>query len=197
MPATTREAGKPGKSGPGSRDVAGAEMSVSQSTRRFIVTLALSALVFSFSVHAGFAAEPGPKAPSIAKMKELLLSAKDPVTWTIVKGGRGTLIYREATGTFTLNAMGLYPHAPYALIRYADAPPKVEVLARGNSNGRGQLRLAGVWKNWTRKFWLVSGEDVAGKVGTAGAFQTWRPARYLFEEKQLGIPCQCTAPGKL
>lgn len=34
------------------------------------------------------------------------------------------------------------------------------VLARGVSDGEGRLELHGTWRNWTSKFWLVSGEDV-------------------------------------
>jgi hypothetical protein len=55
------------------------------------------------------------------------------------------------------------------------------------SDERGRLKLTGVWRNWTRKFWLVSGEDVIGKVGEVGSLRAWRPDRYLFEEKLLGV----------
>lgn len=127
--------------------------------------------------------------------KKLLLFAKNPANWSIVaNGGSGTLLYRPASGSFTLNARGLLPHAPYALIRYADAPRSGEILARGVSDGRGRLELAGVWHNWTKKFWLVAGEDVTGTPGKGGALRAWRPERYLFEEKQLGIPCNCPEP---
>ena len=124
--------------------------------------------------------------------KRLLLFAKNPASWAIVKrGASGKLVYRESTGAFTLNATGLRPQYAYALIRYADAPPGAEIIARGESDGRGALELVGGWRNWTKKFWLVAGEDVAGTAGGAGTLRAWRPERYLFEEKQLGIPCQC------
>jgi hypothetical protein len=124
--------------------------------------------------------------------KKLLLFAKNPTTWAIIKNrGTGKLIYREATGVFTLNAAGLRPLSSYALIRYADAPPRAEILSKGVSDKSGNLELTGVWRDWTRKFWLVSGEDVAGNVGEAGSMRAWRPDRYLFEEKQLGIACTC------
>ena len=127
--------------------------------------------------------------------KKLLLFAKNPATWTIVKNGAGAkLVYSEATGAFNLSAAGLIPGGSYALVRYADAPPHGDILTRGTSDARGKLELGGVWRNWSKKFWLVAGEDVAGKVGEAGSLLSWRPERYLFEEKPLGIPCNCPEP---
>ena len=130
---------------------------------------------------------------------KLLLLTKNPASWRIIKGGAsGKLIYHEKNGTFTLTASGLLPHSAYALIRYADAPPHAEILVRGTSERNGNLTLQGVWNNWTRKFWLVSGEDVSGNPAENGSFRAWRPERYLFEEKQLGIACPCpeTESGK-
>jgi hypothetical protein len=130
---------------------------------------------------------------------KLLLFTKNPSSWRIIKGGAsGKLIYREKNGTFTLTASGLLPRSSYALIRCADAPPHAEILVRGTSDQHGLLTSQGVWKNWTRKFWLVSGEDVSGNAGDKGSFRAWRPERYLFEEKQLGIACPCpeTEAGK-
>jgi hypothetical protein len=127
--------------------------------------------------------------------KKLLLFAKNPVTWTIVKNGaNGKLVYNETTGVFTLRSSGLIPRSSYVLVRYADAPPHGDILARGTSDMRGKLELSGVWHKWNNKFWLVAGEDVAGNVGEAGSLLAWRPERYLFEEKPLGIPCNCPEP---
>lgn len=127
--------------------------------------------------------------------KKLLMFAKNPATWAIVKNGaNGKLVYNESTGAFTLDAAKLLPRTSYVLVRYADAPPHGDILARGTSDARGKLELNGVWRNWSKKFWLVSGEDVAGKVGEAGSLRAWRPERYLFEEKPLGIPCNCPEP---
>lgn len=155
--------------------------------------MAVSVLMLAFSVMFCVAAEHNPKLPAAGSgKKKLRLFAKNPASWSIVKGGgSGKLIYREATGAFTLNAAGLHPKSSYALIRYADVPPRAEILARGGSDQRGKLELGGVWRNWTRKFWLVSGEDVAGSVGEVGALRAWRPGRYLFEEKLLGVACAC------
>jgi len=175
--------------------LAARDMRISLPTYRPAGTLVLSALMLALSVLVGTAAEQGSKTPATSGKKKLLLLAKNPATWSAVKGGgSGKLVYREATGAFALNATGLATGSSYALIRYADAPPRAEILARGMSDGRGRLELAGVWRNWTRKFWLVSGEDVAGNVGAAGTLRAWRPDRYLFEEKPLGIPCQCPEP---
>ncbi len=140
-------------------------------------------------------AETPPKPPVGSGARRLLLFAKNPVDWAVAKsGGSGKLVYRAATGTFTLSAVGLHPRSSYALVRYADAPPKAEILARGISDEHGKLGMTGTWRNWTRKFWVVAGEDVAGSVGETGAFRAWRPERYLFEEKPLGVPCNCPEP---
>jgi hypothetical protein len=127
--------------------------------------------------------------------KKLLLFAKNPVTWAIVKNGTsGKLVYHEASGAFTLQATGLIPRSTYALVRYTDAPPHGDILARGTSDTRGKLELHGAWHSWSKKFWLVSGDDVAGNVGESATVRAWRPERYLFEEKPLGIPCTCPEP---
>jgi len=133
--------------------------------------------------------------PPVTRKRKLLLFAKNPATWSIVKGGgSGKVIYREATGDFTLNAAELIPRSPYALVRLVDAPPRSEIVARGTSDEHGRLELSGNWRTWRNKFWLVSGEDVAGSVGGAGTLRAWRPERYLFEEKPLGIACACPEP---
>jgi hypothetical protein len=54
--------------------------------------------------------------------------------------------------------------------------------------------LHGVWRNWSKKFWLVAGDDVSGNVGESATLRAWRPEKYLFEEKPLGIPCDCPEP---
>jgi hypothetical protein len=59
------------------------------------------------------------------------------------------------------------------------------------SDDRGRLELAGNWHNWSKKFWVVAGDDVAGKAGEAGTLKAWHPDKYLFEEKPLGIVCDC------
>jgi hypothetical protein len=127
--------------------------------------------------------------------KKLLLFAKDPVTWQIVKGGgSGQMVYREATGSFTLSAAGLQPRAGYTLVRVEDAPAAGQVVAKGVTNAKGQLELDGVWHAWSKKFWLIASEDVTGAVGSTASLRAWRPARYLFEEKPLGVPCDCPEP---
>lgn len=155
-------------------------------TRKALHTLLSVALLLTLSATIGTAA---------TGKKKLLLFAKNPTTWTIVKNGpSGKLVYHEASGAFTLHATGLPPRATYALARYADAPPHGDILARGTSDSQGKLELNGVWRCWSKKFWLVAGDDVAGNVGGAGTLLAWRPERYLFEEKPLGIPCNCPEP---
>jgi hypothetical protein len=127
--------------------------------------------------------------------KKLLLFSKNPANWTIIKdGATGTLIYREANGTFTLTAAGLLPRSSYTLVRYADIAPQVDVLATKTTDNKGNFKVSGVWNNWTKKFWLVPTEDVKGMAGIVGALTAWRPNRYLFEEKLLGIDCLCAEP---
>lgn len=163
---------------------------------KLVHILKYSVVMLLVSVILCAAAGHDPKLPATGSgKKKLLLFAKNPADWSIIKGGAGgALVYREATGAFTLNAEGLHPRSSYALVRYSDAPPRAEILARGGSDERGRLKLSGTWRNWTEKFWLVSGEDVAGNVGEAGSLRAWRPGRYLFEEKPLGIPCVCPEP---
>jgi hypothetical protein len=127
--------------------------------------------------------------------KKLRLLAKNPATWAIVKGGPGgEMIYHEVTGVYSLAAAGLQPRSSYALVRVDEGVPKAEILSRGMSNGQGRLELNGSWRNWTRKFWVVSGDDVVGKTGENGSLKAWHPERYLFEEKPLGIACACPEP---
>ena len=129
---------------------------------------------------------------SASGKKKLLLFTKNPATWSIVKNGAsGKMVYSESSGKFSLTATGVSPRSSYTLVRYADAPPQVQILAIGVSDTRGTLELSGAWHNWTKKFWLVPSEDVKGKVGSTGTLTNWRPERYLFEEKPLGIACQC------
>jgi hypothetical protein len=152
-------------------------------------------LLLMLSVMACFAAESTQKAAPSGGKKKLLLFAKNPATWAIVKGGaNGKLIYQETSRVFDLNASGLNPRTLYVLVRYADVAPKIEILSKGTSDERGRLALNGTWHNWTKKFWLVPAEDVSGKVGETGSLVVWRPEKYLFEEKQLGITCLCPEP---
>jgi len=95
---------------------------------------------------------------------------------------------------YSLAAAGLQPRSSYALIRVDEGIPKAEILSRGTSDGQGRLELTGNWRTWTRKFWVVSGEDVVGKTGENGTLKAWHPERYLFEEKPLGIACACPEP---
>jgi hypothetical protein len=163
--------------------------------QRLVHILHLTVLLLALSGMVCNASEPVPKAAVSGGKKKLLLFAKKPSTWAIVKGGaNGKLIYDESAGTFTLKAAGLMPHTSYTLVRYADTPPHVEILAARESDKLGKLELSGVWRNWSKKFWLVSSEDVKGKAGNAGVLTTWRPERYLFEEKPLGIDCVCPEP---
>lgn len=145
--------------------------------------------ILIFSAALVLAASPAKAADGARK---LLLFAKDPATWAIIKeGGSGRLDYDQNRGSYRLRAGGLRPLSAYALIRYLDRPPKGEVLARGTSDDQGRLELSGTWREWTGKFWVVSGEDVGGSPGRAASIKAWRPQRYLFEEKPLGIPCDC------
>jgi hypothetical protein len=161
-------------------------------SRSLLVTLFL---FFVASAWAEPMPDQCPLSPKSGGKRKLLLFAKNPATWSIVKGaGNGKLVYRETTGVFTLTAVQLQPRSSYALIRLAEAPSRAEIVARGTSDARGKLDLNGVWHIWKEKFWLVSGEDVAGNVGGPGALRAWRPERYLFEEKPLGVPSACPEP---
>ena len=165
------------------------------STYRAVHILILSVMVLAFSALPCHAADRARKAPVSTGKKKLLLFAKNPATWKIVRGrGNGKMVYHAASGAFTLNASGLRSGTAYTLVRYADEAPKVELLAGGESDRQGRLRLAGTWRDWTKKFWLVTTKDVQGTAGMAGTLTAWHPERYLFEEKPLGISCDCPEP---
>ena len=68
--------------------------------------LKLSVIMLLVSVIFCGAVEHDPKQSATGSgKKKLRLFAKNPTTWSIVKGGaNGALVYREATGAFTLNA---------------------------------------------------------------------------------------------
>lgn len=166
-----------------------------RTTTIFIFSLVLSLQICAITRSVWSATGSSLTSPSGSGKRKLLLFAKNPSTWAIVKNGaNGKLVYREATGNFTLTATGLQPRTQYALVRYADAPPNGDIVARGRSDGNGNLELSGVWNNWTKKFWVVAGDDVTGSVGEYGTLKAWRPDRYLFEEKPLGIVCNCPEP---
>jgi hypothetical protein len=164
-------------------------------TTIYVFSLALSAQLCVVTRLVWSASGTTLTSPSVGGKRKLLLFAKNPSNWSILKNGaHGKLVFREATGNFTLTATGLLPRSAYALVRYADAPPNADIVARGHSDERGTLELNGVWKNWTKKFWVVAGDDVTGSVGAFGTLSAWRPDRYLFEEKPLGIACSCPEP---
>jgi len=118
--------------------------------------------------------------------RSLTLYAKDPDTWKIRPGGaHGTLVYHEQTGRFCFTARGLKPLSGYALVRNTDTPPTGDLLARGTTGKAGELRLSGRWHDWTRKIWLVSGNDLTIR-GNRATLKAWNPEQYLFEEKVLG-----------
>ncbi len=168
---------------------------LSRTTIICVFSLALTVQICANTGQAWSASVPGLSPPSGSGKRKLLLFAKNPSTWSIIKNGaHGKLVYREATGNFTLTATGLQPQSSYALVRYADSPPNGDIVARGYSNENGSLELSGIWKNWTKKFWVVAGDDVSGSVGEYGKLKSWRPDRYLFEEKPLGIVCNCPEP---
>lgn len=166
---------------------------------RIVPALLLVAALLGTAGPLPCAAAPKPAkqapAPVVTGKKKLLFFAKNPATWKIVKGGgHAKMVYHAASGAFTLTAAGLRPDSAYTLIRFAGEAPKVELLAAGESDRKGGLKLAGTWHDWTKKFWIVPTSDVSGTIGGSGTLTAWRPKFYLFEEKELGIPCNCPEP---
>lgn len=164
-------------------------------SRAAAVLLLLFALLPALCAAPCLAAPKPLKPPVVTGKKKLLLFAKNPDTWKIVKmGAHAKMVYHAASGVFTLNAAGLRPRTAYTLVRFAGEAPKVELLAAGESDRSGGLKLAGKWHDWTKKFWIVPTSDVNGTIGGNGTLTAWRPNLYLFEEKELGIPCNCPEP---
>lgn len=122
---------------------------------------------------------------------KLHLFAKNPADWKIIPGGaRGTLIFHEDTGEFTFRGGKLEPLTGYTLVRYANAPPFADLIAEGRTDRAGELLLTGSWNRWTKKIWLVQSRDLTRSQNQVQA-TAWHPERYLFEEKELGLPCAC------
>jgi len=135
------------------------------------------------------AADTRPVAKQPSRQRTLALYAKDPETWKIrPDGAHGTLIYNEKTGRFSFTARKLKPLSGYVLVRNAGTPPTGDLLARGTTNKAGELRLSGRWNDWTKKIWLVCGNDLAIS-GSRVTLIAWNPDQYLFEEKVLGVHC--------
>ena len=141
------------------------------------------------------AAGPGSGQAALAKAhtskRKLLLCSKDPVTWKVLTGkASGELLYREQTGAFSFAAVKLAPLTSYALVRYAGYAREADLLAEGKTDREGALQLAGTWSQWSEKIWLVLRADLA-RSGTRVTATAWHPELYLFEAKELGIPCAC------
>ena len=123
--------------------------------------------------------------------RRLSLFAKNPATWRIIEGGpRGTLSFDREGGAFTFVAGRLRPNTGYLLVRHTDGASSGDLLATGTSGRTGDLRLSGTWREWSGKIWLVPAADVSVS-GRRGTLLAWRPEQILFEEKVLGIPCEC------
>lgn len=150
--------------------------------------LILGVTAFGTELHA--ATDPRARKKVCTQLK-LALYAKNPANWKIIAGGaKGVLSYDELSGRFNFTAVKLKPQADYVLVRYAETPPTADLLARGTAGKSGELRLAGTWKDWTNKIWLVSAADVTITEKRV-QLTDWHPNQYLFEEKVLGVPCEC------
>jgi hypothetical protein len=108
----------------------------------------------------------------------------------VEKGAWGKLTFNECATKFILDAYGLTSRLEYALIRATGPRPYAHVVARGNTDNKGELHLSGSWPEWTLRFWVVKGEDVRGKAGDFGSgsldtFKAWNPTHYLFESEVL------------
>ncbi len=123
--------------------------------------------------------------------RRLSLFAKDPATWqVIVEGARGTLSFDRERGAFTFVASRLHPDTRYLLVRHAGGAVSGDLLATGTSDRTGELRLSGTWLEWSGKIWLVPSADVS-LLGRRVELSAWHPEQILFEEKVLGVPCEC------
>lgn len=139
----------------------------------------------------------GPPAAALARkqghspQRRLSLFAKDPATWQIIaEGARGTLSFDRESGAFTFIASRLHPDTGYLLVRPMDGAVSGDLLAMGTSGRTGELRLSGTWRDWSGKIWLIPSADVS-LIGRRGALSAWHPEQILFEEKVLGVPCEC------
>ena len=126
-----------------------------------------------------------------AEVWRLHLFAKNPENWRVINNGaRGELTIRRSSGKFEMKASGLRPNTEYALARYDGKPPFGKVLARGCSNLRGEYSGSGIWQQWSGKFWLVPGKDLAAlpenfSPGMSDELRAWHPVEYLFESEEL------------
>jgi len=70
------------------------------------------------------------------------------------------------------------------------------VLYHPRSAGKSKISrtLGGTFKAGSTILWVIARELAAGTPGNPGVLKSWRPERYLFEEKQLGVACACPEP---
>jgi hypothetical protein len=148
-----------------------------------------------FAIALAQAAEP--PAPVLTRKQgpspqgRLTLFAKDPATWRIIgEGPRGMLSFDRKSGAFSFVASRLRPDTGYLLVRQTGGTMSGDLLASGTTGRTGELRLSGTWREWSGKIWLVPAADVA-LSGRRGTLTAWHPEQILFEEKVLGIPCEC------
>ena len=145
----------------------------------------------AFSTAADPSVAPLTRKQGHSPQRRLSLFAKDPTTWQIIgEGGRGTLSFNRESGAFTFVARRLHPNSGYALVRHTERTFSGDLLAQHATDQTGELKLSGTWREWSGKIWLVPVADIS-VTGRRATLLAWHPEQILFEEKVLGIPCEC------
>lgn len=117
------------------------------------------------------------------KAQHLYLYEKDPVSWEIVDGAWGKMMYKA--DSFVFNGHGLEA-GEYTLLNYCGWGENQNILGVAESND-GNVHIKGTLSelciegdNEGAKIWLVKSSDLTGEV-----FNAWTPTEYLFEHNLI------------
>ena len=118
------------------------------------------------------------------------LVRKNPRTWqTIDSKVKAQLGFSHKRTSFTCTGQHLEGFQRYALIQHDETTPRGQgyIIALGETNASGDIRLKGNWHHWHGKIWLIIADDVSGNAGdeTIDHLIHWQPKRYLFESRVL------------
>ena len=119
------------------------------------------------------------------KANHLSLFEKDPLTWEIVDGAWGHIMYKDVGDKFVFNGHQLPVGEEYTLLTYGGWT-NVTCLGDNVVNSEGNIHISNVLEAPLMsneayipvKIWLVPASDVNCE---AGSMTAWNPTSILFE----------------